>query len=230
MRKTNLLSFMAFLFAVLTFTSCSTAKRVDKGIKKYYAHTIPEKVKSNDYISFNVENSLPANEISETKKTKNKLLPLLFYWKWREENSSVINNMMPVQYFTSSFIAAANSKKIKDKLNGGTITLTIKENPANFTYVIDGWMVFLLLAYVGREKVAIEPKTTSFSVNYAIIYPSGQTKQGVLTTANINRDKAPRYFQNVKGFTREYLASCDNNIKAMAKDLVTDLSSQLATE
>jgi hypothetical protein len=212
----------------ITFTSCSTSKRVDKGIKKYYANTIPEKVKNNDYINFTVENTLPGNEISQTRKTKNKLIPALFYWKWRTENTSTINNMMPVPYFTSSFITAANSRKLKDKLNGGTVTLTIRENPANFVYVIDGWMVFLLLAYVGGEKVAIEPMASNFSVNYSISYPSGETKKGVLTTANINRDKAPRYFQNVKGFTREYLASCDNNIKVMAKDLVTDLLAQIS--
>lgn len=228
MIKNSIIVLVATAIFSFTFTSCSTSKRVDKGIKKYYANTIPEKVKNNDYISFTVENTLPANEISQTRKTKNKLIPALFYWKWRTENTSVINNMMPIQYFTSSFITAANSRKLKEKLKGGIVNLTIKDNPANFVYVIDGWMVFLVLAYVGGEKVAIEPSNNNFSVNYTISYPSGQTKQGTLTTANINREKAPRYFQNVKGFTREYLASCDNNIKAMAKDLVTDLLAQVS--
>ncbi len=230
MRKTNTLYLLIFMVVAITATSCSTSKRVDKGIKKYYANTIPEKIKGNDYISFNVENTLPANVISETKKTKNKLLPALFYWKWRTENTSVINNMMPIQYFTSSFVAAANSKKIKDKLNGGTLAITVKENPSNFVYVDDGWMVFVLLAYFGKESITIEPSNTKFSVNYSISYPSGETKTGLISTYNINREKAPRYFQNVKGFTREYLASCDNNIKAMAKDLVNDLVVQLVTD
>jgi hypothetical protein len=220
-------SLVLFLFAG---SSCMTPKKMDKRISQHYGNTVPGKGRKSDFINFKFENSIPENEVSSSEKTKSKMLPLLFYWKWETAKTATLNTMMPMSSFTSSFIAELNAKGLKEKLNGATIDITIKENPANFHLKYEGWLVYLILAYVKKEKFYMDPAIEQFSIAYTVNHPSGQKKNGNLSVRNINLEKAPRFFQSFRNMLSEYLAACDNNIKLMGKELATKLIAEVTTE
>ena len=226
MRTFRLVIFVSVLFS-FTATSCLSPRKMDQRISRYYGNTIPAKGRKSDFINFKFANTIPEADISATKKTKNKTLPLLFYWKWDIAKTSTINTMMPMSNFTSSFITEANAKGLKEKLKGGTVDIVINDNPASFHLREQGWMVYLILGYIGKEKFYIDPASENLSVAYTVSYPSGETKTGALSVRNINLEKSPRFFQGIKGMLNEYLAASDANIKTMAKELAGKLVAEI---
>lgn len=221
---------VAISFLLFSTTSCLTPKKMDKKIGRYYGNVVPTKSRKSDFINFKFENSIPDADVSSTEKTKNKILPLLFYWKWDVAKTSTVNTMMPMSNFTSSFIAEANAKGLKEKLKGATINITVNENPADFHLRQQGWLVYLVLAYVGKEKLYVDPKEENFSIAYTVDHVSGEKRSGRLSVKNINLEKAPRFFQSFKAMLAEYFAACDANIKLMAKELAGKLIEEVAAE
>lgn len=226
------LKFAALVSVIFLFTasSCITPRKLDKKIGQYYGNTIPAKGKKSDFINFHFENSIPESRLSSSAKTRNKVVPALFYWKWDLAKTATLNTMMPMSNFTSSFVSEANAKKLKEKLNGATIDITIKNNPGDFHVRDQGWLVYLVLAYVAKDKFYVDPVHEQFSVAYTVNYPSGEKKSGNLSAENINLKKTPRFFQSFKGMVSEYLTACDTNIKFMAKDLAGQLYAALVNE
>lgn len=221
---------LVLVFFLFTASSCITPRKLDKKISGYYGNTIPDKGRKSDFINFHYENSIPDTRLSSSAKTRNKVVPALFYWKWDLAQTATLNSMMPMSNFTSSFVTEANARKLKEKLNGATIDITIKTNPGDFHVRDQGWLVYLVLAYIGKDKFYIDPVHEQFSVGYTVNYPSGEKKSGNLSAENINMKKSPRFFQSFKGMVSEYLAACDANIKLMAKDLAGQLYAELLKE
>lgn len=230
MNNTKLLLQLAAITVIFSFFSCMNARRIDRTISKYYGNTIPTKVRSTDYISFKVENSIAADRVSESAKTKNKLLPLLVFWKWDIAHTATINTMMPVANFTNEFIAQTNKSKLKEKLGDATIEVVVKDSPANFHVRDQGWIVYFLLYYVGGSKFYADPVNELLSIKYTVKYASGQTKTGELSTQNTNKQKAPKFFQSFKGMVAEYLTTSDANMKLMAKDLANKMIAEIVAE
>ncbi|HTF30793.1 MAG TPA: hypothetical protein VK625_18190 [Flavitalea sp.] len=223
MKKSFFLKTALALIMIAGMTGCITARKVDKWVGRHYAQTVPTKFKTADYITFKIENSLPADRVSETKKTNGQVIPALLYWKWKHETTSVLNVMLPAGNFTNSFIAQANAKKIKEILNGGSLVVTIKSNPADFRFHEDGWLVFVLVYYIAKEKIYVEPVNSDLSFDYTLTKPTGETKTGSINIANPNIEKQPRLFQSLKGAVKEYLDASDSHIKNMSKELVDKL-------
>ena len=228
--KVSKFAVLALALLLFTASSCITPRKLDKKIGEYYGNTVPAKGRKSDFINFQFENTIPETRPSSSAKTRNKVVPALFYWKWDLAQTATLNSMMPVSNFTSSFVTEANAKKLKEKLNGATIDITIKTNPGDFHVRDQGWLVYLLVAYVGKDKFYVDPVHAQFSVAYTVNYPSGEKKSGSLSTENINMKKTPRFFQSFKGMVSEYLTACDANIKIMAKDLAAQLYTELVKE
>ncbi|HTE26474.1 hypothetical protein [Flavitalea sp.] len=223
MRKSFFLKTIIAPMMIAGMTGCITARKVDKWVGRHYAENVPTKFKTADYITFKIENSLPADKVSETKKTNGQVIPALLYWKWKHETTSALNVMLPIGNFTNSFISQANAKKLKEILNGGNLVVTIKSNPADFRFHEDGWLVFVLVYYIAKEKIYVEPVNSSLSFDYTLTQPSGEIKTGTIDIANPNIEKQPRLFQSLKGAVTEYLDASDVRIKSMSKELVDKL-------
>jgi hypothetical protein len=222
MRSCKILFYTGILFLV-TASSCLTGKKMDKRIGQHYGNTIPTKGKKSDFVNFKFENTIPDNDISHSAKTKNKIVPALFYWEWDIAKTATLNTMMPMSNFTTSFVTELNAKKLKEKINGATIDIIVKVNPGDFHLRDQGWLVYLVLAYVSKDKFFVDPVNEYFSIDYIINRVSGEKKSGQLTVKNLNREKAPRFFQTFKGMVSEYLTACDANMKIMAKELADKL-------
>jgi hypothetical protein len=228
MRYVRIWQYFFACIIVFSLVSCSTAKMMDKGIASYYGNTIP-KPRKNDFINFSVATRMADDKVSVNKRTKNKLIPALFYWKLDKEHTMDINQLMPLNNFASAFMAQVNAKKLKEKLNGATVDIVLKNNPANFHVINQEWYVWLILVYFGESKFYIDAVYEDFSVDYTINYPSGNKKTGNLIVKNLNRAKAPRLFQALKNMIPEYMAASDANMKIMAKDLANKFVAETET-
>jgi hypothetical protein len=230
MRIFKFIALVSFFF-LFTASSCMVStKKIDKRIGQYYGNTVPTKGRKSDFINFKFENTISDSEISSTEKTKGKVVPALFYWKWDMARTATLNTMMPMSNFTSSFITEVNAKGLKEKINGASIDIIVKENPSDFHLRYQGWLVYLLLAYVKKEKFYVDPALEQFSIAYTVNYTSGQKKSGELSVRNINKEKAPRFFQSFKAMVAEYLAASDANIKLMAKELAGKLIAEVGAD
>lgn len=227
MKKIRLYHVILFVFIIVGFGACTTARKVDKWVGKHYGPAIPQKIKSSDYISFEIESPVTSPAASETKKTKKQLVPALLYWQWKNETTSTLNPFLQMQQFSNSFVAQANAKKLQQRLDGGSVKLTVKSHPADFKMHEDGWFVFILIYYISGEKIYVEPANENFSVDYTCTLGSGEVKKGTISVSNPNKAKAPRFFQSLRGAINDYLTLNDTYTKQLAKDLLDKLLIEL---
>jgi hypothetical protein len=230
MRKSFTLNALLVLALCTGLFSCNVSRKIDKWVGHHYAETVPSKVKQNDFISFDFQNTIANEKLSVTERTRNQFIPALFYWQWKYETSSTLNVMLPANNFVNTFISTVNSKKLKEKLNGATLKITINANPADFRYQDNGWSVFVIFGAISHSKIYVEPRNPEFSIQYTVTRPSGETKTNSIAVANPNRQKEPKFFQSLKGAVNEYLSVNDALVKKMAQELADKLIVDLSAE
>lgn len=224
--KNNCFSSVLLAALLSVTTGCLTAKKVDKWIDKHYDGNVTDKGKGSDYITFRVGDSL-GNRLSSTDRAGAHMLPLLFYWEWHYALASQITVRAPFNSFTSSFVSYANSKGLKDKLNGRSLELTVHANPANFSIHDKGNLVFLLLFYVSSETIYITPESGRFKVSYRVLENGQEVKSGVVSVANTNKEVVQKILQSTRKMVGKYLDVCDENMQKMSRQLVDELMYEL---
>lgn len=200
---------------------------MDNWIFKHYDGAIPDKLKSSDYITVKNEYVPPGNKLSVTKKDKRKLLPALFYWQWDYSNISKLNKSIPVTNFNTDIIMYANSKNLRQKLNGQKLELTIDTIPSSFSFRDKGHAIFLLFFYVGSEHIFVEPEACGLDVSYRLTKDNTETKKGYFTVVNPDKGMSLKMFQSTKKMVWKYLDQYNNNIKLMSKDVVDKIIAEL---
>lgn len=229
--KNNFISRIILAVTLTTFLfSCNVSKQVDKWVGKHYGETVPTKIKSADYISFSVRDAVGKGKVSNTRKTSSQMIPALFYWQWKRENSATLNVMLPINSFVKGFLAETNAKTLKQKLNGGHLTVTVGENPGDFRLQDRGWMVYLILGYVSSSKIYVEPSKITYSIDYSFVSATGETRSGTVSVTNPNKERVPKFFQSVKGAIGEYLTLSDSHVSSIAKELADKMIIELAAD
>lgn len=210
-------------FALLLFTSgCLTAKKMDGWIEEYEGG-FTTKLKTSDYITV-VTPELPKSDLSSvSQKGKYKLVPAIFYWKSERSVVSSLNPYIPVVNINSTILQYANTKKLKEKLNGQKIELTINKVPAVFNLVDRYQMIFFVVYYVHWEKVFISPQKQDLIISYRILKENTEIKKGTITVADPSKPRDLKFLQSVKKMTWNYLEEYDNIIKAMSKEFTDKL-------
>ena len=217
----------SLLFLAIVFSGCLTPRKMDKWIDSKYEGMTTGKIKSNDYLVIKTENIKPDDKISTTQKGKTKFIPALVYWHWEFSNVSTLNPYIPVSHFSAALLPYANSKGMRQKLNGQKIELTIDKAPAVFSLTDKGNMIYLGLWYVGWESIYIQPDNQELVVSYRLLKNNTEMKKGVIAIANRDQPIALKMFQSPKKMTWRYLDQYNNNIKSMSKELVDRLMVEL---
>lgn len=215
-----------FAFAV-SLVSCSFPKKMDKWIGEQYGETVTSNKPKANYFTIASPLITADTKTSNSVKHPTKVLPLFFYWQFNYKVSSTLNPKVPMNSFVSSFTSYANSKGLKQKLNGQKLELTIDKIPTTFSFNDDLRDINLLLAQIHWEKIYLLPESVDMAITYKLTKDNGEIKNGVINIADPNTVKQKRYFKRVKTATLEYLAQYDDNIKLMAKTAVDKMLAEL---
>lgn len=211
---------LAACVITMSLTSCVGPKKIDKWIGEQYGETTASNKPKANYFTITSPLVTADSKTSNSVKEKTKVLPLIFYWQFDYKISSSLNPKVPMNLFVSAFTSYANSKGLKQKLNGQKLEMTIDKMPTAFSFHDDFRDINLLLAQIHWEKIYIAPENADVAISYKLTKDNGETKSGVINIADRNKIKQKKYLQRLKTATQDYLAQYDENIRSMAKTAV----------
>jgi len=161
-----------------------------------------------------VNSSMPSDpdKLSHTVKS-NKNLFLLLYWKYDYRHTCTLNPAIGVSYLRKGIYQQAN--KLKQKLNGQQLELTIEQMPSSFA-IVDKGLVLLLLIQI--DKYYVEPDLKKdIIVSYRVLKNGSETKTGKITIDNVERNKPMGLFQSWKGATNQFLIRYNADLTEMSR-------------
>src|SRR4051812_27627634 len=102
-------------------SSCLGPAKINKWVDNHYGENLNASSKAKaDYIAVTSPLVTADLKASDTKKQVKNFLPLLFYWQFDYRNTCTLNPKIPVNTLRSTVQSYANSKGLKQKLNGQT--------------------------------------------------------------------------------------------------------------
>lgn len=217
--------FLILFFAL--FTSCVGPAKMNKWVADEYGETTTLTKSKNDYITVSSPLITIDDKSSKASKRTKRFLPLLFYWKMDYQLSAILNPKIPVNLFTSTFTTYANSKNIKQKLNGGKLELIINRVPVTFSFNDDENLYWFVLFYIHTVKLYTLPEKQELIVDYKLTKGTDIIKSGSVNIPDANKIQKTRFLESVKKATKEYLSQYDENIRAMARSAAEQIITQL---
>ena len=222
MTKQNI-SFLVALFILLSsLTSCHIAQKMDAHVASQFNNKVPKPDKRTDS-TIVVNSPIPSdpNELSHTVRTSKHLF-LLLYWKYDYRHTCSLNPAIGVNYLRKGIYQ--QSGRLKQKLNGQQLELTIEQVPASFA-IVDKGVVLLLLLQLDKYYVEADPK--DIIVSYKVLRNGEATKTGKITIDNIQRNKPMGIFQSWKGATNQFLERYNADLTEMSRAIVNRLLAEL---
>lgn len=207
------------------FTSCLTAKKVDKQVAKHYAGRQQPKKKETDIINITTSLAAAGDQISTTETKTSKMLPLLLYWSWDYKNTCTINPEVPVNTFKSTVMTYSN-RGLKEKIKGQNLQLVIDKIPNKFAFDDKAHVIFFGYAF-GWDNVSIKAENMDMVVSYILSKDNLEVKKGVISIPNFNDKRNLGMFTSWKTATTEYLDQYDQNIATLTKMVVDQLVKEL---
>lgn len=218
--------FITALAMLLFSTGCLTPKKMDGWIEEH-SGGFTTKLKTSDYIVVKTPELPKSDAASVTAKGKYKILPLLVYWKFENSWVPTLNPYIPVATINSTIIQYANSKKLKEKLNGQKLELTVDKVPVTFSLISREHLVFFVVYYAKWGRVFIDPAKQDITFNYRLLKEGVETKKGAITIADPSKPLNLKFLESVKKMTWNYLDEYDNMIRDMSRQLVDKLMAEM---
>lgn len=224
-RKIALAAFI--LTITIMFSSCLTAKKMDRFIAKQYNNELPKVGKKSDsliIISSKVGDQFKSLSMTDTKTTN--MLPLIVYWQWNYNNTCTLNS----QIFINSFTKTLNTQfgqQISQKLNGQKLELTVEEVPRGFKFEEKVHVIFLLLAYSTWERIELHPEKSNLVVSYKTTGNGTTAKTGKILIKNLEQTRGLRFFQTINSAISEYIREYNSDITIMTKSFARELIGEL---
>jgi hypothetical protein len=213
---------------LLCLSGCFTPAKLDKWVAHDYQDVSLTPVKSKlDYLG--VTDTIPSldNRVSSSVKKSGKLLPLLFYWHQDYKYICTLNARIPVNNFITAFTAYAGSKRLKQKLNGRRLELTINNVPHVLTLEDNEHMIWFILYAYSWTYLDILPGSDDLVLSYKIIDGGSDAKDGTIIVPDANKRLRVKMFQSPKKAIGEYLEQYNDNITAMSRKAVDKLITAL---
>lgn len=218
------IAFIAFVLFILlsSLTSCHIAQKIDAHVATQFNNKVPKPDKRTDStILVNSSIYSDPNELSHTvKRWKN--LFLLLYWKYDYRHTCTLNPAIGVNYLRKGIYQQTN--KLKQKLNGQQLEITIEQIPGIFALVDKGHVVLLIIQW---DKVYIEPDKKDIIVSYKLLNKGVETRSGKITIDNIQKNKPWPLFQSWKRATTEFLGRYNADLTEMSRAIVNKIIEEL---
>jgi len=211
----------------ILLTGCLGPKKINKWVDGRYGESNNFKSKSqSDYLSVTSPLITTDQKSSSTKKETKNMLPLLFYWQYDYVNTCTLNPNIPINTFKSAVQSYSNAKRLKQKVGGQKIELTINKIP-NLFVINDRGPIIRVIYAVSWDNVTFQPDNTDMDVSYKIMKDNIETKKGSVTVSNTVKILGLKYLQSIKKITGQYLDQYDENIKLMSKQVVDQIIAAL---
>ena len=214
---------IALFILLSSMTSCHIAQKMDAHIASQFNNKVPTPAKRADS-SLIVNSSIPSDPatLSHTVKTWKNLF-LLVYWKYDYRHTCTLNPAIGVNYIRKGIYQQSN--KLKQKLNGQQLELTIEQIPGTFALVDKGHVVLFIIQW---DKFYVEPDSKNITVSYKLWQNGVETKSGKITVDNIQRKRPWNViFQSWKKATSEFLVRYDADLTEMSRSIVNKLIAEL---
>ena len=222
MPKQNVFIVIAYFILLSSLTSCHIAQKMDAYVAGQFNNKVPKPDKRADSTII-VNSPIPSdpNELSNTVKTWKNLF-LLVYWKYDYRHTCTLNPAIGVNYLRKGIYQQSN--KLKQKLNGQQLEITIEQIPGSFAIVDKGHVVLLLVQW---DKFYVEPDSKDIIVSYKLLQNGVETRSGKINIDNIQRNKPMGFFQSWKGATSEFLGRYNTDLTEMSRTIVNKLIAEL---
>jgi len=213
---------IAVLILFSSLTSCNTAQKIDTYVAGQFNHKVPKPDKRTDSTVI-VNSTIPSdpNEISRTVKTWKNLF-LLVYWKSDYRHTCTLNPAIGVNYLRKGIYQQSN--KLKQKLKGQQLEITIEQIPHTVAIVDKTHVVLLIISW---DKYYVEPEPKEIVVSYKLLQNGMETRTGKITVDNIQKNKAMDPFQSWKKAMSAYLGRYYGDATDMSRTIVNKLMEEL---
>ena len=222
MLKQNVLIVIALFILLSSLTSCHIAQKMDAYVANQFNNKVPKPDKRTD-TTIVVNSSIPSDpsELSHTVKTWKNLF-LLVYWKYDYRHTCTLNPAIGINYLRKGIYQQSN--KLKQKLNGQQLELTIEQIPGSFAIVDKGHVVLLIIQW---DKFYVEPDFKNIVVSYKLSQNGFETRSGKINIDSIQKNKPMGFFQSWKGATSEFLGRYNTYLTEMSRTIVNKLIDEL---
>lgn len=222
MSKQSVTQLLIIFILFSSLTSCHIAQKMDTHIAGQFNNRVPKPDRRSDSIIL-VNSTIPSdpNELSHTIKT-NKHLFLLLYWKYDYRHTSTLNPAIGVNYLRKGIYQQAN--KLKSKLNGQQLEITIEQVPNSFALVDKGHVILLLIQW---DNFFVEPDSKDIIVSYRLLDKGVATKTGKLTIDNIQKRNPWPLFKSWKKATSDFLVRYNTDLTMMSRTIVDRILAEL---
>jgi hypothetical protein len=133
-----------------------------------------------------------------------------------------LNSAIGVNYLRKGIYQQAS--KLKQKLNGQQLELTIEQVPGSFAIVDKGHVILLIIRL---DKYYVEPEFKDIVVSYKTLQNGVETKTGKININTFQKNKGMGFFQSWKGATSEFLGRYNTYLTDMSHTIVDKLIAEL---
>ena len=207
-----------------TLSGCLNPHMINRWVAHHYSPDAiePARQKSNQIL---ITSKLPDMGLqpSTTEKKWSHVIPAIVYWHIDYQNFCSLNPQIAVNRFTA--VISTYGGKLKGKLNGGHLELTIQQMPTVFLVDDRGYMIFPIYSV---EWLSIQPTITNLVVSYRLLDGNNaEVKTGNISIADPETTVGLKMWHSLKKMTWEYLDQHDGNITAMSRKFVDMLAAEL---
>ena len=222
MSKQIAFNVIALFILLPSLTSCHISQKMDAYVGDQFNNKVPKPDKRTD-TTILVKSSIPSdpNELSHTVKSSKNLF-LLVYWKYDYRHTCTLNSAIGVNYLRKGIYQQAS--KLKQKLNGQQLELTIEQVPGSFAIVDKGHVILLIIRL---DKYYVEPEFKDIVVSYKTLQNGVETKTGKININTFQKNKGMGFFQSWKGATSEFLIRYNTYLTEMSHTIVNKLIEEL---
>ena len=218
----NLLIAVTF---IALFTSCLTAKKIDKEVAKQYQPILASKTKlQENNISVTSTLTSTGDQISTTESKTSNMLPLIFYWQWDYTNTCTVNPQIPINNFKA---ALNNNEALKSKLAGQKLQISVSKIPHTFQILDKAHLIAFGIVNHGWDDFSMKSTDMEIAVSYKVINNNIETKKGTISIPNFDDKKSLPMFKNIKKALKEYLIQFDENLTSLSKLVADRIASEL---
>lgn len=212
------------LSATLLYSCDSTKKYANFVNLKYAQQNL--KINNNSYIEYDSISNKSNDSVAKAEKVKSLLIPALIYWKWDNSVRCELSSQQTNFIIKNNFQNIADSLKIKEKLNGQKLIISIEAVPRAFVYTNSGYVIFLLFAYSAGFLEAITPENEKLILSYQVVKGTTKTKSGRIELMHSDLPMK-NLMKSKKKFIWEYLDQYESNMKDLSRLSIEKIYNEL---